>query len=73
MASGAFSLSRKNKNSSGVAGDCFCASFALLNVSFSLCLLFYTKACGCLKKMHLYDESPPFEFNKKHRPKDAKP
>ena len=25
----------------------------LLNVSFSLCLLFYTKACGCLKKMHL--------------------
>lgn len=54
LASGAFSVSRKSKNSSGVAGDCFCASFAFFElVSFSLCLLFYTKACGCLKKMHL--------------------
>ena len=31
----------------------FALLLLFLLVSFSLCLLFYTKACGCLKKMHL--------------------
>ena len=54
MASGAFLLSRKSKNSSGVAGRCFCASFAFFYsrfVLFVVCSL-HKKACGCLKKMH---------------------
>ena len=53
MASGVFLLSRKSKNSSGVAGRCFCASFAF----FYSCVVLFVVCSFTQKGLRMFEKN----------------